>query len=292
MQVLRRIRNGWQLTKKSWAVLKDNPGLLRFPVVGAVVAVAIFIVTVVPGIALIAIDQTATAVAGVVVLVVGALLLAFTVIFFAVALAHNADRLLAGEEPGFGEGISLASRRTGPIFAWAVISTTVGVVIQMLQERLGVAGAILGGLAGAAWGILTFLAIPVIAVEGTGGFTTVKRCTELIRSRWGEQITGTIAIGGILFLIGFLPAILLVAGGIALIAGPGVVAAGVPLILIGVLAIAVFAVVNKALVTIFGVALYRYAAEDRAVGTFTLDELAGAVAAKGSMPPGTAGTTI
>lgn len=290
--MFRRIRNGWELTKKSWAVLRENPGLLRFPVVGAVVAVVVFVLTAVPGIALIAVDQTAAAIAGVVVLMIGALLLAFTVIFFAVALAHNADRLLDGEQPGFGEGIALARQRSAPIFSWAVISTTVGVLIQFLQERLGVAGVILGGLAGAAWGILTFLAIPVIAIEATGGFTTVKRCTQLIKSRWGEQITGTIAIGGILFLIGFLPAIAVIGGGIALIAGPGLVAAGVPLILIGVLYLAVVAVINKALVTIFGVALYRYAAENRAVGTFTLEELEGAVTAKGSMPPGTAGTTI
>jgi hypothetical protein len=290
--MLRRIKNGWALTKKSWAVLKENPGLLRFPVIGAIVAIVVSIVTFVPGIALIAIDETAAVVTGVVVLVIGALLLAFTVVFFAVALAHNADRLLAGEQPGFGDGISLARQRSGPIFAWAIISTTVGVLIQALQERFGLAGAILGGLAGAAWGILTFLAIPVIAIEGTGGFSTVKRCTQLIRSRWGEQITGTIAIGGILFLIGFLPAALVIGGGVALIAGPGVVAAGVPLILVGALYLAVVAVVNKALVTIFGVALYHYAAEERAVGDFTIEELAGAVRAKGSMPPGTAGTTI
>lgn len=290
--MFRRIRNGWELTKKSWAVLKGSPGLLKFPVAGAIVAIAVFIVTFVPGIVLLAIDQTAANVAGVVVIVLGGLLLAFTVIFFGVALAHNADRLLAGERPGFGEGISLARQRTGPIFAWAVISTVIGTIIQMLQEKLGLAGAILGGLAGAAWGILTFLAIPVIAIEGTGGFTTVKRCTQLIKSRWGEQITGTIAIGGILFLIGFLPAILVIAGGIALIAGPGLTAAGVPLILLGALAIAVFAVVNKALVTIFGVALYRYVAEDKVVAGFTAEELAGSVSTKGGMPPGIAGTTI
>ena len=65
--MFRRIRNGWELTKKSWTVLKGNPGLVKFPVAGAIVAIAVFIVTFVPGIVLLAIDQTATAVAGVVV---------------------------------------------------------------------------------------------------------------------------------------------------------------------------------------------------------------------------------
>jgi hypothetical protein len=121
---------------------------------------------------------------------------------------------------------------------------------------------------------------------------TVKRCSQLIRSRWGEQITGTAAIGVILFLIGYLPAMLVVAGGIYLIAGPDLVAPGVVLIVIGLIAFTVVAVVSKALITIFGVALYRYVAEDRAVGTFTEEEMAGAVSTRGGMPPGVAGTTI
>ena len=290
--MFRRIKNGWQLTKKSWAVLRENPGLVRFPVVGALVAIGLAIITLIPGGILLAAEQGALAVIGGALVVVGVFLVAFAAIFFAVGLAHNADRLLAGEQPTFGEGVSLARQRTGPIFAWAFISTVVGAIIQVLQEKLGIAGAILGGLAGAAWGILTFLAIPVIAIEGTGGFHTVKRCTELIRSRWGEQITGTVAIGLILFLIGYLPAFLVFSIGVALWASGGIVAPGIALIVIGLLAIAVIAVVNKALVTIFGVALYRYVAEDRAVADFTTEELAGAVSTKGGMPPGVAGTTI
>lgn len=287
-----RIRNGWSLTKKSWGILRENPGLVQFPIAGAVAAILLAVVTFVVGILLLAADQTALTVIGVIVFVIGLVLVLSTAIFFAVALAYNADRLLAGESPTFGEGISHARTRLGGILGWAFISTVVGTVIQTLQDRLGVAGIILGGLAGAAWAVLTFLAIPVIAIEGTGGFQTVKRCSQLIRSRWGEQITGTVAIGVILFLIGYLPAMLVVAGGIYLIAGPDLVAPGVVLIVIGMIAFTVVAVVSKALITIFGVALYRYVAEDRAVGTFTEEEMAGAVSTRGGMPPGVAGTTI
>ena len=290
--MFRRIKNGWQLTRKSWGILKDNPGLARFPIVAAVIGFALILVALIPGSVLLATEQTALQIVGVVVLVVGFVLVVFTAIFFAVGLAHNADRLLAGEQPTFGEGVSLARQRTGPIFSWSIISTFVGAAIALIQDRLGMAGVILGGLAGAAWGVLTFLAIPVIALEGTGGFTTVKRCTQLIRSRWGEQITGTVAIGGILFLIGYLPAFLVFSIGVALWASGGIVAPGIALIIIGLIAIAVIAVVNKALITIFGVALYHYVADDKAVAGFTKEELAGAVSTKGGMPPGIASTTV
>lgn len=289
---MKRISNGWSLTKKSWGILREHPGLVRFPIAGAVSAVLILIATFVPAILLLAIQETVPTVLGIIVLVAGLVLMISAAIFFAVGLANSADRLLAGERPGFGESVSLAGKRLGAIFAWAFISTVVGAIIQTIQDRLGVAGIILGGLAGAAWAVLTFLAIPVIAIEGTGGFGTVKRCSELIRSRWGEQITGTVAIGVIVFLVGYLPALLVLAGGIYLIAGADLVALGAVVASIGLIALAVVAVIGKALVTIFGVALYRYVAEDRAVGTFTEEELAGAVRTRGGMPPGVAGTTV
>ena len=30
-----RIRRGWELTKKSWALLREHPALIRFPLYGA-----------------------------------------------------------------------------------------------------------------------------------------------------------------------------------------------------------------------------------------------------------------
>ena len=58
-----------------------------------------------------------------------------------------------------------------------------------------------------AWSLVTFLAVPVIAIEGTGPFETLKRSASIFRQRWGQQITGNIAIGGAVFLLGVLPAV-------------------------------------------------------------------------------------
>ena len=61
-------------------------------------------------------------------------------------------------------------------------------------------------LVGMAWSLVTFLAVPVIAIEGTGPFETLKRSASIFRERWGQQITGNIAIGAAIFLLGVLPA--------------------------------------------------------------------------------------
>jgi hypothetical protein len=263
---MKRIKAGWQLTKKSWRVLSDSPGLVRFPLFGGLIALLITIVLIGPGLYLIEDDSTA----------IGAILVA-------VGLAHNADRQMHGENPTFADGMALASSRMGAVAGWAFVATIVMTIIRAIQERFGIAGAIIGGLAGAAWGILTFLAVPVIALEGTGPIQTIKRCAHLVKSRWGEQIAGTIAIGGIVFLVGFLPAILFIVAGVALWASSGI--GGAILIAVGILILAVAALIQQSLATIFGVALYRYVAGQEAVGGFTEEELQSAVRLKRGATP-------
>lgn len=279
---MKRIKAGWQLTKKSWSVLSDSPGLVRFPLIGGLIALLVAIVVIGPGLYLI--DQEST-VPGAILIAIGTYLAAFVTYYFSVGLAHNADRQMQGNPASFGEGMALASSRMSAIAGWAFVATVVMTIIRAIQERFGVAGAIVGGLAGAAWGILTFLAVPVIAIEGTGPIGTIKRCASLVKSRWGEQIAGTIAIGGIVFLAGFLPAILLIVAGVAVWASTGV--GGALLIAIGVIILIIAALIQQSLATIFGVALYHYVAEEKAVGGFTEQELQSAVHLKRGAQPST-----
>lgn len=281
-----RIRRGWLLTKKSWSVLSGDPGLIRFPVVAALASLAFGVLLLVPG--LYYIDSGPEAV-GIVLIAVGTYLIAFLNYYFAVGLAASADERMRGGETSFRQGMAVASSRMGAIAGWAFVATVVMTILRAIQERFGIAGAIFGTLAAAAWGLITFLAVPVIALEGTGPVGTIRRCGSLVKSRWGEQITGTIAIGGAVFLLGVLPGVLLVAGGIALWATTGV--GGAVLIGIGAVILIAAVLIQTALATIFGVALYRYAADGQAVASFTSEEMEGAVRHKGG-PMGPAPTTV
>ncbi|MGA7396217.1 MAG: DUF6159 family protein [Solirubrobacterales bacterium] len=289
--MFKRIKSGWQLTKKSWSVLSSEPGLIKFPIAGGLAGLLVAIVLIGPGIYFYSEGPMAL---GIVLGAVGVYLAAFVTFYFSVGLAHNADEQMRGNQATFGAGMNHASTRMSQIAGWAFVSTVVMTIIRAIQERFGVLGAILGGLAGAAWGILSFLAIPVIAIEGTGPIATLKRCGHLVRSRWGEQITGTIAIGGAVFLFGMLPAILLVVAGVAVFASSA--AGGGILIGIGVIVFIIAALVQQALSTIFGVALYRYVAGEEVVGSFTREEMESAVRTKGNKGaggmPGTAPSTI
>ena len=109
-----------------------------------------------------------------------------------------------------------------------------------------------------AWSLVTFLAVPVIAIEGTGPIETLKRSASIFRQRWGQQITGNIAIGGAVFLLGVLPSAILIVAGVALWSSASFL--GALLVVIGAIGLAISMLVSQALSGIFGVALYRYAA--------------------------------
>jgi Family of unknown function (DUF6159) len=283
-----KIRAGWELTKKSWALLRTHRVLFTFPVYGVVASLVIVAVTVLPGIYLL--DANVTVPGGIAVIAIGIYVAAFVGYYFSVGLAAAADKTFRGESATVADGLAVSRQRLGAIAGWALISALLGVAFAALEQIRGV-GLIIGGLLNAAWSLITFLAVPVIALEGTGPIETVKRSAELFRSRWVGQVTGNVAIGGIVALVGLLPGIAITAIGILVWSsdsGGDGVAFGAVLVAAGVVIVAVSMLLMQAMRGVFGVALYRFAADGRAAGGFTEAELESAVRSRG----GTAQATI
>ena len=127
------------------------------------------------------------------------------------------------------------------------------------------------------WSLVTFLVLPVLTFEEVGPVAAMKRSTALFRERWGQQVTGNVVIGGVAGLIVFVGLVVAV-GGVSLViaGGTAAIVAGVLLILVGAIVTLGGALFAGATRIVFGVALYRYVAEDRALGPFTANELEGA----------------
>jgi len=272
---MKRIKRGWGLTKKSWALLNGHRELIRFPVYGAVATTLLAIVFLGPGLYLL--DDGALA-GAIPLLVIGVYVLSVVGFYFSVGLAAAADRIFRGQEATVGDGLAVARERFSQICGWAAISTTISVLMGVLENQGGVLGDVAARLVGMAWTLVTFLAVPVIAIEGTGPVETLKRSASMFRERWGQQITGNIAIGAAIFLIGVLPAAILIVGGVLLWSSASFL--GAVLVVIGALVLAIAMLISRALSGIFGVALYRYALDGEVVGGFTQDELESAVRVK------------
>jgi hypothetical protein len=282
-----RIRRGWALTKKSWELLREHRELVRFPLYGAAATIVCAVIVVGPGLYLI--DDGKVAFGGPLA-VIGFYLLALVGTYFSVGLAACADMIFRGREASIGDGLAVARNRFSQIAGWAAVSTVVGLVLSALENQ-GAAGQIVGRLLAVGWSLITFLAAPVIAFEGTGPFATMKRSASLFKSRWGQQVTGNVAIGGAVFLFGILPSMLLIGAGALIWATASF--AGALLVVLGVIGFAIAVLISSALSGIFGVALYRYVLDGEAVGGFTPLELESAIKTKhgrNAPPTATPGT--
>jgi hypothetical protein len=269
-----RFGRGWQLANHSWSVVRADRSLVVFPMVSAIAGIIAAAVFFGAGAGLIA--GTKTDWLGIVIAVIGVYLIIAIGIFCGVALSACAARALEGHDTTVFEGIEAARKRQGQIFAWAGVQLVIGGVIMLLEALLREAGgqivaAIVGGLANFAWSVATFFVIPVIAFENLGPRDAIKRSSGVVKQRWGEGVSGSAAIGGIAFLIGFLPAAALIAIGISI--SESSAAAGVVLIVLGALVIVVVGLLQVTISSVFKVALFRFATDGSVLGGFQREEL-------------------
>ena len=96
---MKRIRRGWALTKKSWALLNSHRELVRFPLFGGIATIILGLVFLGPG--AFALDQHSYGI-GVPLIVIGIYVLSVVGIYFSVGLAACADRIFRGISSGVG----------------------------------------------------------------------------------------------------------------------------------------------------------------------------------------------
>jgi hypothetical protein len=272
-------KRGWALTGQSWRALRGHGRLILFPLYGAVCVLVLVAPLAGPGAWL---ADRGDTVPGVALIAAGLYVAAFVTTFFGVALAASADRVLRGESAGMGYGFGVARSRLGAIAGWALLTATVSAAIRVLESRSEIA-QIVAGVFGAAWSVVTLLALPVVAMEGLGPIAALKRSAQLFRQRWGGQLGGMAAIGIAVLLFGMLPSIALVVGGVAILSGSGSAGfgAGAALVALGVAGFGVSGLIGSALRQVFAVALYRFAEDGEAIGNFSADDLEGAVRTRG-----------
>jgi hypothetical protein len=268
-----RLTRGWGLAKQSLTVVLADASLGGLVVLGAAASGAVALALFVPAAVLYEDEQT---VGAVLLGVVGAYLATFLATFFAVALAAAAAEVLDGRNATVARALAVAWGNVGAIAGWALVLVTVNLVLQAVASRLGPLGRIVVGVVGAAWGLVTFLVVPVIALEGLGPLEALRRSGTLFRERWGEQVVGQVSIAGIFVLVALLPAGLLL--GLATLGpGEGIGPFEIVAIAAAILVMLVASVLGSAARAVFSVALLRYAAGERSFGPFRAADLESAV---------------
>jgi hypothetical protein len=260
-----KFARSWALMKASAAVLRSDKSLLVFPLLSGVCVLLVAASFLIPvGVMMIGGDHAGQDFqqrmsAGSYLLMFGFYLVQyFVIIFFQTALTGVALMHLRGEPTSVGAGFALARAKLPQILGYALIAATVGLLLRMIQERLGLVGRFVVGLIGLAWTVATFLVVPVLASKDVGPIEAVKHSAELLKRSWGENLIGNGGIG-IVFGLFLMLAVLI---GAALVAGAAMthsIVAIVLAVLLVVIGIVLLGLIQSSLQGIYAAALYRYA---------------------------------
>lgn len=278
-----RITNGFALARSSWGVLLKDKHLLVFPVVSGILFLVVVASFLVPLAVLVDWQKVGNqANNGQVPVWTWPVLFAFylctyfVTIFCNSALISCAFLRFNGDSPTVGDGFRMAMARLPQIFAWAVVSATVGVLLKVVEQVHEKVGEVIASVLGTAWSVMTYFVVPVLVVEKVGPFDAVKRSISLLKRTWGEALVGRAGIGFVLFLCALPILLLFVAGGYLLATGMAPV--GVALLVTAGVALLLYIAVSAALHTILLAALYQYASDNRVPEGFDRESFSGAFA--------------
>lgn len=265
-----RMARGSRLASEAFALLNEDRRLLLLP--AAALLVDVLCVAAMLALAAAASGRYGRETALVVAFAVALYPITVSSTFFNVALMYVVSQRWRGQQAGVGDGLAAARQRLGTILAWSLLAATVGVAMQLLQ-RVGHFAWIERLLALAlnlAWSVATFFVVPALALEDIGPLAAVKRSSSVVRRRWPESLTGTIAIGGV-------AAFALIPGMVVCVAGIGVFSShpvsGAIVLMLGVALVSPVMLYSSATNAVFSLAVWEYANQGVSVGPFTADDL-------------------
>jgi uncharacterized protein DUF6159 len=270
-----RVANSWELMRQSWGVLRQDKQLVLFPILSAVVCLAVMATFAAP---FLVEPQLVEQIFGkeqpgdperqslpqqvifYSLLFVYYFVNYFIVVFFNTALVSCAIIRFRGETPTVGDGLRMAGARLPQIAAWAAVAATVGIVLKMIEDKSSAVGKFVVSLLGVAWSIVTYFVVPILAVERVGPFAAVQRSVRLLRKTWGEALVGGFSFGVINLLLS-IPGILLIVAGFMTGAVTHSIILGVAIGALGLIYLIAVAIVISTLQQVFLAGVYVYAAE-------------------------------
>jgi len=276
-----KFQGGWALAVQSWRVLMLDKELLVFPLLSGVTCFLVLL-TFIAGAFVIGIAQQEGPGEAVTWTVVFAYYFAsyFVIVFFNSALVACALIRFRGGDPTLADGMRAAGARIAQIAAWALLAATVGVILKMIEERVGAVGRFVIALVGTAWTIAAYFVVPVLVVEKLGPIDAVQRSVAIIKTTWGESLVSNVGIGLATFLAA---AVLIVAAVVATwllyITTHSAAFLWTGIVVIAALVV-LWALVSSALHAIVLSALYLYASEQKVPEAFADMGLQGAFAPK------------
>ncbi len=126
----------------------------------------------------------------------------FVTTFVNVAFYHEIMRALAGGRVSVRTGLAFAGSRLRSILVWTLFAASVGLVLQLLAERLGWVGRFILRLVGLSWSAAAVFVIPVIIrEESPNPLRLLKISAATVKKSWGDSVIGFVGIPFVMSMI-------------------------------------------------------------------------------------------
>jgi len=269
-----KIRRSFELAGKSLSVLRKDKEMLLFPISSLILGILV------TGIAVFLLyfsgsfqeivhkkAEHVTVVWLYLGLFLYYLVIYFIGIFFNAALVKCVYIRLRGGNPTFSDGIKSSLQNIKAIFLWSLIASTVGIILNIIQDKFRRFGWVIGNIGQVAWSCAILFVVPVLIIEKESVINSIKKSAKIFVQRWGESVVGGIGIG--------------IAAAIYLFAGLAVILllcflSHIPWIIglcISLLHVFLTFLVSVTLNDIYTIALYNYATSGESTDIFSEDML-------------------
>jgi hypothetical protein len=178
-------------------------------------------------------------------------------------LATLAIARLRGDPMPLAQAVGVVQTRLATLAVLSLLSIVVDTVTLLVRKwelpsilsPLAVVQEAIAGIIDTAWQLATFVALPVIVLEGRGPVASLRRSRDLIHGRWGLGVAAVVGLRAV--------GIALVAGIVLLasIATTAVPALANASMVVGLVAAGAVAVLLSAIGQVYRAAVYLHAAE-------------------------------
>ena len=208
---MNRIKRGFRITKLGMHVVKADPELMVYLLFSGIMSVLSFgvVLTFTGGLGfVIGNDEGFEGGVAVGTFISYFIVSVITVFWNAAIIASAYERMTTGRNPSFSYGIKQAMKCFPQILIWGLISGTVGVIISFFEAMaesdnivVAIIGHIISFMISFAWWMTTFFVVPMIVLENSGVFESMKKGPKLFDETWGENIVASVGTGIINFIV-------------------------------------------------------------------------------------------
>ncbi len=193
---------------------------------------------------------------------------AFSLAFSQAGITHIVYTRIRGGDTTLGNALSVALSHAPALFLWAVITSTVGIILGAIAERSQILGKIVTWFLGVAWTVLTYFTVQAIVLDKKNVPNAIRHSSAVFRKTWGETLVSNISLGLVFFCAHLAVLVSAIGLSVFLIALPSDLMSGlmvvwflVALWVLVVLWFFVATLVHASLESILRVLLYVYATD-------------------------------